>query len=278
LPRLMQSFITLQTEMSQEKFNYHFLERYIMKKAFTLIELLVVIAIIALLLSILMPALRKAKAIARNVVCMSNMKQQSLIFNLYTNDNDGKYPLRGGPWPHYLPNGGTEYARDALDSYVEDPDITICPGLASYKMDAGEILKDPYAEWVGTGLGGWETFGSASVSQICLGYLWFFNFDNGTNVTYYGERPWPKRQADASSSNALAAHQLGYNPSVYSDWGHEASSKGRISGISVEDPDNFTSKNAPVMYGDGSIFSVPKSRFKRRATVTYLSNYYTYYY
>jgi prepilin-type N-terminal cleavage/methylation domain-containing protein len=61
------------------------------KKGFTLIELLVVIAIIALLLAILMPSLRKAKKIARTVVCQSNLKQWGLVFGLYVQDNNDKY-------------------------------------------------------------------------------------------------------------------------------------------------------------------------------------------
>ena len=62
------------------------------KKGFTLIELLVVIAIIALLLSILMPSLRKAKGLARDVVCRSNLKQWGLIWQMYCNNYDGLFP------------------------------------------------------------------------------------------------------------------------------------------------------------------------------------------
>lgn len=60
------------------------------KKGFTLIELLVVIAIIALLLSIMMPALNKAKEQAKSVICKSNLKQMHLGVLLYTNDNNNK--------------------------------------------------------------------------------------------------------------------------------------------------------------------------------------------
>ena len=51
------------------------------EKGFTLIELLVVISIIALLLSILMPGLQKAKEKAQTTVCMSNIKQWNLLKN-----------------------------------------------------------------------------------------------------------------------------------------------------------------------------------------------------
>lgn len=60
------------------------------KKAFTLIELLVVIAIIALLLSIVMPALRSAKKSAQKTVCMQNLKSISLANALYAVEQDGR--------------------------------------------------------------------------------------------------------------------------------------------------------------------------------------------
>lgn len=69
------------------------------KKGFTLIELLVVIAIIALLLSIVMPALGRAKIFAQKIICSNNLKQQSLGTILYSNSNDSYVPMSGlGPW------------------------------------------------------------------------------------------------------------------------------------------------------------------------------------
>ena len=64
---------------------------------FTLVELLVVIAIIALLLSILMPSLRKAKSMAMRLACAHNLKQIDLAVSFYLNENDNTYPCAQDP-------------------------------------------------------------------------------------------------------------------------------------------------------------------------------------
>ena len=61
-------------------------------KGFTLIELLVVIAIIAVLLAIIMPAVRRVKESARQTICKSNLRNVGLAVFMYLDDNDRKLP------------------------------------------------------------------------------------------------------------------------------------------------------------------------------------------
>ena len=64
---------------------------YSRKHGFTLIELLVVIAIIALLMSIMMPALTMVKKQVKTVVCRANLRQWSIVWKMFTDDNESKF-------------------------------------------------------------------------------------------------------------------------------------------------------------------------------------------
>jgi len=95
---------------------------------FTLIELLVVIAIIALLLSILMPALQRVKKQARAVGCQANLRQWGTIFEIYMQENDGyfAYGDSSGRW------------RNVLQEQHKDRSLTaLCPEAANTRIHGG---------------------------------------------------------------------------------------------------------------------------------------------
>jgi prepilin-type N-terminal cleavage/methylation domain-containing protein/prepilin-type processing-associated H-X9-DG protein len=82
------------------------------RRGFTLIELLVVIAIIAILMSILMPALKRAKEQGKRAACLNNMKSLILVWLMYADDNDDRivngeaYWDPAGPPAAPVPTGG----------------------------------------------------------------------------------------------------------------------------------------------------------------------------
>jgi prepilin-type N-terminal cleavage/methylation domain-containing protein/prepilin-type processing-associated H-X9-DG protein len=112
------------------------------RKAFTLIELLVVIAVIAVLMSILMPALHRAREQGKRIACQSNLKQMSLGWIMYAQENDGKI-MKGTPgtapdncWGDAGSNtGGTEQTRQA--ALMTGALWPYCANLKLYKCPTG---------------------------------------------------------------------------------------------------------------------------------------------
>jgi prepilin-type N-terminal cleavage/methylation domain-containing protein len=95
------------------------------RRGFTLVELLVVIAIIALLMSILMPALARVRKQAKAVLCQSNLKQWGSVFAMYTGDHDSSFNT--GPWfPHDERSKAGQWL-DALEPYYQDMELAVCP-------------------------------------------------------------------------------------------------------------------------------------------------------
>ena len=106
------------------------------RKGFTLIELLVVVATIALLLAILMPALRKAKDAARRISCGSRLKQWGTAIQMHIGDNDGKLMAivrkwGGNPYPHYINDKPQKNNRGVVMWNIED----INPYIGAFSPD-----------------------------------------------------------------------------------------------------------------------------------------------
>ncbi len=123
------------------------------RRGFTLIELLVVIAIIAILAALLLPALARAKQKSQRSACLSNLRQISVAFAVYLDENEDRFmdrrdlktSLPGGykpwsTWPGSDPRAG--WAPQVFKDFGADYPVWSCPaGLNSVAGNAAQTIQ-----------------------------------------------------------------------------------------------------------------------------------------
>jgi prepilin-type N-terminal cleavage/methylation domain-containing protein/prepilin-type processing-associated H-X9-DG protein len=111
------------------------------QRAFTLVELLVVIGIIALLLSILLPSLNKARSASRRIVCLSNVRQMNAAMNLYFGTSNGKF------LPYYNTGGQYRLWMGHLKAFGLPDSARVCPETPTNNAASGGTYGTAALMW-----------------------------------------------------------------------------------------------------------------------------------
>lgn len=169
-------------------------------KGFTLVELLVVIGIIALLISILLPALNSAKERANRVKCASNLRQIGQGLALYANDNKGAYPrgpADGTTGPQTVSWQGTTLGTDPFSapSLAKRNDVGVALFLLVRNSDINpEVFTCPSSNQDKDTLNGLPTINR-------------YNFSSSNNLSYSFANPYPTDTSVGNTGYKLNGNQ-----------------------------------------------------------------------
>ncbi|MBL9137409.1 MAG: type II secretion system protein [Verrucomicrobiales bacterium] len=213
---------------------------------FTLIELLVVIAIIAILASMLLPALAKSKAKAQGILCLGNGRQMTLAWRLYVDDNNDRVPPSYGPGTNQWVSGNLDFnggnrsnwdieqdiKKSMLWNYCgNSPGIFKCPADRSTVRAVGEIR--PRVRSIA--MNGW--FDSTDVESFGAGFKVYKTMndlvDPGPTMTWV----FIDEREDSINDGEMIVGMTGYpnSPGQWKIVDYPASYHGSAGGLSFAD-------------------------------------------